>query len=152
MLSLFEAYISSEDLGRMYYVPKHPYLMIGVDFATALGGGLAGYHYAAKHGIDPYTGFSFGLVNGSNAGQLGAELIDRSLRNSAGDSYKGSRTVDDAARDFLIGTAAGNAATGAMRAHDLPLAGVAGYGASELAKTMYYGATEPESPKKGKKK
>ena len=140
-----------EDRGRMYYTPRHPYLMLGLDLVSSLGGAFAGYQYAAKHGMNPHTGFSFGLVNGSNAGQLGAELIDRSLRNSAGDPYKGTRTVDDATRDFLIGSAAGNAVTGAMTSHDVPLAGLGGYVASDLAKTMYYGATEPGPATKKKK-
>ena len=144
MISIIEE-ITTGDLGRMEYVAKHPFLNLGIDLASTVGGAFAGRQYSLNNNIDPYTGFAFGLVNGSNVGQLGGELIDRGLRNLEGDPYKGKRTVNDAARDFLIGSAAGNAVTGAMRSHDIPLAGIGGYAAGELAKTMYYGATEPNS-------
>jgi len=140
------------DLGRMGYIAKHPFLNVGIDLASTLGGAIAGRQYAIKNNIDPNTGFSFGLVNGSNIGQLGGELIDRGLRNLEGDPYKGKRQVGDAIRDFAIGSSVGNATTGVMRAHDVPLAGIGGFAAGELAKNIYYGATEPEPAKRKKKK
>ena len=145
MISIIEE-LTTGDLGRMEYVARHPFLNAGIDLATTFGGAIAGRQYALKNNIDPYTGFAFGLVNGSNVGQLGGELIDRGLRNLEGDPYQGKRTVDDAARDFVIGSVAGNAVTGAMRSHNIPLAGIGGYAAGELAKNIYYGATEPDKP------
>ncbi len=134
------------NLGRMEYVAKHPFLNAGIDLASTIGGAFVGRQYAIKNNIDPYTGIAFGLVNGSNAGQLGGELLDRGLRNIEGDPYKGKRQVGDAIRDFAIGSTAGNAITGTMRNHDLPLAGIGGYAAGELAKNIYYGVTEPNTP------
>ena len=147
MLSIIEE-LTTGDFGRMEYIARHPFLNAGIDIASSIGGAVAGRQYALKNNIDPYTGFAFGLVNGSNVGQLGGELIDRGLRNLEGDPYKGKRQTGDAFRDFAIGSAAGNAVTGAMRSHDLPLAGIGGYAAGELAKNIYYGVTEPTVGKK----
>jgi len=151
MLSIVEE-LTTGDLGRMEYRARHPFLNAGIDLVSTIGGAVAGRQYAINNKIDPYTGIAFGLVNGSNIGQLGGELIDRGLRNLEGDPYKGKRQVGDAVRDFAIGSAVGNATTGTMRNHDLPLAGIGGFAAGELAKNIYYGITEPESPKRKKKK
>lgn len=153
MLSIIEE-LTTGDLGRMEYQARHPFLNAGIDLVSTIGGAIAGRQYAVNNKIDPYTGVAFGLVNGSNVGQLGGELIDRGLRNLEGDPYRGKRQIGDAVRDFAIGSSVGNAATGAMRAHDLPLAGIGGYAAGELAKNIYYGVTEPdlESTKRKKKK
>lgn len=139
------------DLGRMGYVARHPFLNAGIDLVSTIGGAVAGRQYAINNKIDPYTGVAFGLVNGSNIGQLGGELIDRGLRNLEGDPYKGKRQIGDAVRDFAIGSTVGNATTGAMRSHDLPLAGIGGFAAGELAKNIYYGATEPSEQRKKRK-
>ena len=139
------------DLGRMEYLARHPFLNAGIDLVSTIGGAVAGRQYAINNKIDPYTGIAFGLVNGSNIGQLGGELIDRGLRNLEGDPYKGKRQISDAVRDFAIGSTVGNATTGAMRSHDLPLAGIGGFAAGELAKNIYYGVTEPSEQRKKRK-
>lgn len=151
MLSVIEEIING-NLGRMEYIPKHPFITYGIDLATTAAGALGGYKYARENGLDPRSGLNYGFVNGSNLGQLSGEMIDRALRNHEGDPYKGRRKVDDATRDFLIATGVGNATTGMMRSHDLPLSGLGGIFAGEMAKNLYYGATEPAPTKRKKKK
>ncbi len=150
MISIIEEIVQG-DFGRSVYVAKHPFLNFGVDLASTAAGAYGGYKYAQANGLDPRVGFSLGLVNGSNIGQLGGELIDRGLRNAENSPYKGKRTVGDAARDFLIGSAVGNATAHTMASHGLPFAGLGGYVAGELGKGAYYGLTEPSNEKKKKK-